>query len=167
MKTPLLRILASVRAVALTAFASFLVTTGATHAAPYQFAQFTEVTSNKPFSFTNNGGTSATMGVTNAAVLFNFTLQTGLSTASQAAFLNLTPGLSTFTPASSSAGSYNQAISNLEKLTLTSGMNGTGTNFLTVFFTGDLAGVLNALSATLAGQDSTRMVTFSSDFGTF
>jgi len=142
-------------------------------ASPYQFAQFNIVNANEPFTFTNNGGTSATIGALNVPVTFNFTAATGLSTANRAAFLSVSPvgGSSTVQPAVTAGSLVDQPISLTDRLTLTSGMNGTGTNFLTMTFTGDITGLLGGPGASLLGADNNpsapRIVTYTSDFGTF
>ena len=149
-----------------------IVTVAATSsalAAPAAFADFTLVTADQPFHFTNNGGTGANIQVSNAAVLFDFTTESGLPTGDHAGFLNITPvgGVSTFTPASGGT-TIVQPIDQAEQLTLTSGTNGTGTNYLTLLFSGRLSGTGGAASANLSGSDGTSdTVTYTSDFGTF
>src|SRR5689334_12342584 len=122
-----------------TAVFALVFTAALADAAPYEFAQFNITNANQPFSFTNNGGTSATLSMVNVATTFNFTTQTGLSTADHAAFINLASvaGPSSTQPAATAGALVSQPINNLERLTITSGANSTGTNYLTLFFTGD------------------------------
>lgn len=141
-------------------------------ATPYQFAQFSSPNGGKPFTFTNNGGASADIGAVNVPVTFNFTAATGLSTADRAAFLNISPvTISSNQPAVAAGPLVDQPINLTDRLTLTSGMNGTGTNFLTMIFTGDITGFLGGPGGSLLGADNNasnpRVVTYTSDFGTF
>lgn len=141
-------------------------------ATPFQFAQFNSPNGGKSFTFTNNGGTSANIGAVNVPVTFNFTAATGLSTADRAAFLNINPvTLSSTQPAVAAGALVDQPLNLTDRLTLTSGMNGTGTNFLTMIFTGDITGFLGGPGGSLLGADNNagnpRIVTYTSDFGTF
>src|SRR4051812_7698390 len=132
----------------------FIATTS--QAAPYEFANFNLLNANQPFSFTNFGGGAGDISVINAAVTFNFTQQTGLSTADHNAFLNIapvsTPGL--FPPAFVGPTTVDQPMVTLGRLTITSGAGGTGTNYLTMIFTGDIVGILNSNTSSFVGSDS-------------
>ena len=141
--------------------------------AAYEFATFHPVTASGPFALTNNGGTSLTIGAANVPVTFNWAAATGLSTADHGAYLSIGPIVppSSTQPASVAGPFVTQPVNDLEKLTLTSGVNGTGQNLLTLFFTGDISGLLGGSSASLVGADdsltSPRIVAYTSDFGTF
>jgi hypothetical protein len=145
---------------------------GRVEAAPFQFAQFHSPSLTQAFSFTNNT-TSASIDALNVPVIFNFTAGTGLSTADHPAFLNISPvGTSSTTlPAITAASLVDQPLNNMDKLTLTSGMNGTGSDYLTMTFTGDIAGFLGGPVASLLGADNNpsnlKVVNYMSDFGTF
>jgi hypothetical protein len=149
-----------------------LLARGRAEAAPYQFAQFHIPSNGQPFNFTNNGGTSASIDAVNVPVIFNFTAATGLSTADHAAFLNISPVTqSSNMPAITAASLVDQPLNLTNTLTLTSGMNGTGTDYLTMTFTGDITGFLGGPVASLLGADNNasnpRVVTYMSDFGHF
>lgn len=140
------------------------------HAA-YEFANFNLLNANQPFTFTNNT-TSGTISVVNAPVTFNFTQQTGLSTADNAAFLNIAPlgPASALVPAMVSGNLIDQPINIPERLTITSGPNGTGVDYLTMQFTGDIVGLNFTHSADLTGDTGNPAIPtifFTSDFGTF
>jgi hypothetical protein len=154
-----------------TAAVALFVTAAVSDAAPYEFGQFNIVNANQPFSFTNSGGISAAVNMVNVPTTFNFTVQTGLSTADHAAFLNLAPvGGPSITPAATAGSLVSQPIG-MERLTITSGADGTGTNYLTLLFTGDITGLLGASNLDFTGDDNNpnaiRIVTYTSDFGTF
>jgi hypothetical protein len=130
---------------------------------PFGFANFDLTNANQPFSFTNNGGTSGTISAS-AQVNFNFTQQTGLSTANHAATLTITG--STFTPAQTVIGIVDQPISNISTLTLTD--NVTHQNLLTMTFTGQLVGSAGGASAEVIGSDTAgAVVQYKSDFLAF
>jgi hypothetical protein len=158
--------------VASLALAALMLAAPGVHAAPYTFATFNVPTDGQPFSFTNNADGTATIKDTNTPVTFNFTAPTGLGTQDRSAFLNIEPvgSVSAVGPASLGVVSLDQEINLLNKLTLTSGTNGTGTNFLTLFFTGDLLGIATGSSGNVIGSEGGgffRFVIYSSDFGTF
>jgi len=160
-----------VAGLALAALTPFLA--GTADAAPYTFATFNVPTDGSPFSFTNNGGTSGTISSINVPVTFNFTSGTGLGNQDRAGFLNISPVVppSTTQPALVAGSLVDQPINQLEKLTISSGAGGAGSNFLTLFFTGDITGFLGGNSAALSGSDNNpsnpRIVAYTSDFGTF
>ena len=141
----------------------FLAFAGAARGAPYNFAVFTDLSGTRPFSFTNNGGVSATISTGSIPVTFDFTTPTGLSTAPRAATLTLT-GSSTL-PASNPGGNVDQPITSA---TLSITENGTGKNLLSMTFTGILAGIASGPNAQLSGADTnSQTVTFTSDYLTF
>jgi hypothetical protein len=151
-----------------------LLPQGRVEAAAIQFAQFRMLTpgTGNEFTFTNNGGTSGSIDALNVPVIFNFTAATGLSTVGRPGFLNIAPVTqSTNMPAITAATLVDQPLNLTNTLTLTSGMNGTGANFLTMVFTGDITGFLGGPVATVLGADNnpsnTKIVTYTSDFGTF
>jgi MYXO-CTERM domain-containing protein len=141
---------------------------GVASAATYNFATFNETLANGPFSFTNNGGTSASISAS-APVTFNFTAGTGLSTADHNATLTISTsgGPSTVTPATTlSNGLVDQPIGNITTLSLIE--VGTGKNLLTVNFVGELVGRPGIPSAQISGTDSPGGVaSFTSDFLNF
>jgi len=145
----------------------------ALQAAPFEFADVNLVNANLPFSFTNNGGTSGTLSMVSAPVTFNFTTQSGLSTADHQATMTLQiinafpPGTpSTFTPATAFGPVLDQPIPNLMTLSITE--VGTGLNLLSMNFTGDLIGRANTPNGSLSGADNTgQAVLFTSSFGSF
>jgi hypothetical protein len=149
--------------------ALLLALPGLSQAAPFEFANFNLLNANQPFSFTNNGGTSGTISAVSAPMTFNFTTQSGLSTADHQATLTITsgPGVpSTFVPATSLGALVDQPITTLTTLTITE--NGTGLNLLTMIFNGDIVGRSGGPNADLSGADSTgQIVLFSSAFGLF
>jgi hypothetical protein len=135
--------------------------------AAYNFADFTELTGTRPFSFTNNGGTSGTISATSVPVTFNFTTPTGLPTTDRPATLTISTagGPSTTTPATSGTND-DQPINILTTLTITE--NSTGNKLLGMSFTGDILGKSSSPSAQLSGADTTgQTVTFTSDFLNF
>jgi len=139
---------------------------------PYQFAQFHAPIGGQPFAFTNNGVGSASIGVVNAPVVFNFTAATGLSTADHAAFLNISPTTVSSNETAFTAGVLvDQPLNLVDKLTITSGMNGTGIDYLTMTFTGDITGFLSGPVASILGADNNpanpRVVSYTTDFGFF
>jgi hypothetical protein len=145
-----------------------LLPQGRVEAASIQFGQF-RTPGNGNLTFTNNAGTSASIDALNVPVIFNFTAATGLSTAGRPAFLNISPvTVSTNQPAIVAGTLVDQPLNLIDKLTLTSGTNGTGSNFLTMMFTGDITGVLGGPVASLLGADNnpsnTRIVSYTSDF---
>jgi hypothetical protein len=150
-----------------------LLARGRVEAAPYQFGQFHIPSLGQPLSYTNNGGTSARIDALNVPVIFNFTATTTLSTADHPAFLNISPvAASSSNQAAITAGPLvDQPLNLASKLTLTSGMNGTGVDYLTMTFTGDITGFLGGPVASLLGADNNpsnpRVVTYTSDFGHF
>src|SRR5438046_1805939 len=60
-------------------------------ATPIEFGNFHLINASQPLSFTNNGGISATLQALNVPVVFNFTVQSGLSTVDRAATLTINP----------------------------------------------------------------------------
>lgn len=136
------------------------------HATVFNFATFNEVSGTKPFTFLNNGGTSASISYNSGVpVSFNFTTPTGLSTADRAATLTINTN-SSFTPAVSSGALLDEAISPAVTLHLTE--NATGKNLLTLTFTGDLEGPAGGVNAQITGADTnSRTVAFTSDYLTF
>ena len=136
-------------------------------AVPIEFANVNLVDANQPLRFTNNGGISGTLSALNVSVTFNFTSQSGLSTADHAGTLTLNAlSTPTLTPASAAGGLLNQPISSPITLSITE--NGTGKNLLTMSFTGDVVGTLGGPNASLSGAQVTgQTVVFTSDFGSF
>ena len=132
----------------------------------YNFATFNEVSGTKPFTYLNNGGTSASLSYNaSVPVSFNFTGPTGLSTADRAATLTITTNNS-FTPAATIGSLIDQAVSPAVTLHITE--NGTGKNLLSMTFTGDLEGPAGGVNAQITGADTNaKTVTFTSDFMTF
>jgi hypothetical protein len=141
--------------------------TGVARGAAYNFADFTDLSGTRPFSFTNNS-TSATIATSvgtssSIPVTFDFTTPTGLSTAPRAAMLTITG--STSTPASNPGGNVDQPITTA---TLSITENSTGKNLLSMTFTGILAGIASSPNAQLSGADTnSQTVTFTSDYLTF
>ena len=147
---------------------SLFVAASAAQAAPYEFANFNLTNANQPFAFTNFGGGAGDVRVLDAVVTFNFTQQTGLSTVDHSAFLNLapvsSPGL--FPAAIVGPTTVDQPMATVARLTITSGAGGTGTNYLTMIFNGDIVGLLNSNTSSFVGSDSIgKVVSFTSDFG--
>lgn len=136
----------------------------AAQATPFEFANFRLLNADQPFSFTNNGGTSASIIAVDVPVIFDFTSQSGLSTADHPALLSISNA--TTTPASSLGSILDQPISNATTLTIID--SGTGMNLLTMVFTGDIIGPSSGPNASLLGAESTgQTVTFSSSFASF
>ena len=152
--------------ITLAALAALTLCSTALQAAPTQFATFNLVTTNQPFTFTNNGGTSGNISAVNVPVLFDFTIGTGLPTGDHATLNLSTPGgPSTFTPASGGSTDV-QPISNPTTLRILE--DGTGKNLLTLLFTGNITGTDGGTTASLSGTDASgNLVAFTSDFGTF
>jgi MYXO-CTERM domain-containing protein len=140
-----------------------LVMGGTAPAATYNFATFNETSGARPFSFTNNGGISASISAS-TPVTFNFTAPTGLSTADHNAILTISgPAITTHTTMSN--GIFDQPINNIQTLSLIE--VGTGKNLLTMNFVGELVGPPGP-NAQLSGTDSPGGVaSFTSDFLTF
>ena len=137
---------------------------GAASAATYNFATFNGTSGTRPFSFTNNGGTSASIS-TSTPVTFNFTTPTGLSTADHNATLTISGPAITTPGTTLSNGLLDQPIGNLQTLSLIE--VGTGKNLLTMNFVGELVGRPGP-SAQLSGTDAPGgAVSFTSDFLTF
>jgi hypothetical protein len=134
------------------------------------FAGFSVPSGQPSFSFTDNVVTG-TISAVDIPVAFRFTTATGLDTTDHAAFLSIS-GVNGFSTATPTAGAtvLDQPIDQLEKLTITSGTGGTGTNFLTMLFTGDLTGVSGGNQGDLSDSDNAlvpRTVSYTSDFGKF
>jgi len=135
----------------------------ATRGAAYNFATFNETAGSRPFSFTNNVVSGTISYTSSVPVYFDFTAPTGLSTADRLA--TLTISTTTLTPAATNGGILDQPFSTTGTLAITE--NGTGKNLLTMTFTGDLIGTANTPDAQLSGSDSTKVVSFTSDYLTF
>lgn len=142
---------------------SVLASTAA-QATPMEIASFHLLNANQPLSFTNNGGTSGTLQALNVPVIFNFTVQSGLSTADRAAILTINPPGTppTFLPAVIGGSLLDQPIHPTNFSIIE---NGTGKNLLTMLSTnGDLVGLNGSSNASLSGAATS---VFSTDFGTF
>jgi hypothetical protein len=140
-------------------------------AAPYEFAQFSAPAGGQLFTLTDNT-TSENIAADNIPVIFNFTAATGLSTKGHPAFLNINPvTVSSTLPAVTAGSLVDQPLNLVDILTLRSGMNGTGVDYLTMTFTGDIVGLLGGPGAGVLGADNNpknlRIVTYTSDFGGF
>ena len=137
-------------------------------AVPIEFANFNLLNANQPLTFTNNDGASGTIAALGVPVTFNFTSQSGLSTADRAATLTLNAlGTTTTVPAIAlGAGHLDQPFGSTLILSIIE--NGTGNNLLTMSFTGDLVGRSGGPNGGLSGADVTgQVVSFTSDFGFF
>lgn len=146
------------------------------HAGQTTFAQFTQAGAGTPFMFTNNGGTSGTVGIQSAStqVDFNFTTATGLSTATHEATLTLTAVTNEAATSGTVFGTtyYNQAINggsggaSADVLTITD--NTTHQNLLTMSFTGTIVGQMGNSLASLTGNSDpaggSNVVMYSSDY---
>lgn len=145
-----------------------VISSSTAQAVPIQFANFNLVNASQPLTFTNNGGTSGTIAALSVPVTFNFTTQSGLSTADHAASLTLNLlGTTTATPATLLGGGFlDQPFGS--PLILSIIEDGTGKNLLTMNFTGDLLGRPGSPNASLSGAEQTgQVVGFTSDFGFF
>ncbi len=148
------------------------------HAAQTTFAQFTQTNAGAPFVYTNNttNGTVSIAGVS-TVVNFNFTTQSGLSTATHAATLTL---LAFSGPAahatSGTVGGFtydNQPIDGggnpaVDVLVITD--NATGKTLLSETFNGAILGIQGSDQATLAGNSDPavgNVVNYASDYLTF
>ena len=133
-------------AAALTTFAC-----AASHAtAAIIFATFNEPATSQGFTFSNNGGTSASISAS-TPIDFEFTAASGLPTTVHNATLTIS-GPATFTPASTFGPLLNQPLSSLDTLSIIE--IGTGTNLLTMTFTGNITGFAGGPSATISGADT-------------
>jgi hypothetical protein len=144
-----------------------VITGSAAQATPIEFADFHLLNANQSLSFTNNGGTSASITAASVPVIFDFTAQSGLSTADHNGILTIS-NTPTTTPASSFDGGLilDQPISVLTTLSIIE--NGTGKDLLTMSFTGNLVGESGSPDASLLGAESSgQIVAFSSSFATF
>ena len=151
-------------ATALAALAAMLLAPAAVQASPIELGSFHVLNATQPLSFTNNAGTSGTLTAINVPVIFNFTDQSGLSTADHSATLTINPAgtAPTTTPEIVNGSSLDQPINPLRFSIIE---NGTGKNLLSMSPTGgDLVGLSGAVDASLSG---THTAVFSSDFGTF
>lgn len=149
---------------ALAALAAVLLSAPGAQAAPIELGSFHVLNANQPLSFTNNAGTSGTLTATNVAVIFNYTVQSGLATTDHSATLTINPPgtLPTTTPETVSGNSLDQPIN---PLTFSIIENGTGKNLLSMSPAGsDLLGLNGTVDASLSGMHTG---VFSSDFGTF
>jgi hypothetical protein len=135
---------------------------GAASGAAYNFANFTDISGTRPFSFTNNGGASGIISTTSVPINFNFTAPTGLSTAGRPATLTISG--STLTPAVVVGTAIDQPITTS---TLSITENSTGKDLLSMTFTGAIIGASGGPNAQLAGADTSGTVTFTSDYLTF
>ena len=125
-------------------------------AASILFAQFAQ-TSTPDFHWTSNSSTGTFTASTN--VQFNFTAATGLPTTMHNATLTLSA--TTTAKAVASPPVVNQPINTVSTLTITE--IGTGTNLLTMAFTGNMVGILGSSNASLLGDtDSGNTVTYTS-----
>jgi hypothetical protein len=131
------------------------------HAALVEVANLHLLNATQPLSFANNGGVSATLTAVNVPVVFNYTTQSGLSTADRSATLTINPtGTAPTTTPDTPAGSLHDQPINPLRFSIIE--NGTGKNLLSMSPTrGDITGVNNTVNASLAG---TTTGVFSSDF---
>jgi PEP-CTERM motif-containing protein len=146
------------------ATATMLFVAVASQAAPIELGSFHLINANQQLTFTNNAGTSGSLSAISVPVIFNFTTQSGLSTADHSATLNINPVVTapTTTPAIVAGTLVDQPINPLRFSIIETS---TGKNLLTMTATGgDIVGNNGAVNATLNG---THTGVYSSDFGTF
>ncbi len=143
----------------------FLLANETAYADLSQFAQFTQVASDQPLSFTNNGGTSGSLAYNAASLVnFSFTTSSGLDTTVRTATLTLT-GNPTNVPASTLGGGFlDQPLTSVMMLKLTEVGGATpGANLLTVMFTGDIVG-RGPIGSINAADTTGQVISYTSDF---
>lgn len=154
--------------VAALALAGLMATAPRAQAAPVTFATFNQVnTSVNPLSFTNNTS-SGTLSYDSAVPInFNFTSQSGLSTVTHQAIVQIAGVTNQAATGGGALGALiNQQLTGPNIILITD--SATGKNLLTVSFTGAISGHQGANNAQFAGDQSIGdTVTFSSDFLTF
>jgi hypothetical protein len=146
------------------ALAATVLAAAAAQAAPIELGSFHLLNASQSLSFTNNGGVSASLSAISVPVIFNFTTQSGLSTADHSALLTINPvgTLPTTVPAVAAGSLLDQPINPLRFSIIETG---TGKNLLSMSSTGgDITGLSGAVNADLSG---THTAVYSSDFGTF
>lgn len=130
-------------------------------AAPIELGNFHLLNANQPLSFTNNGGTSATLQALSVPVVFNFTTQSGLSTVDRPATLTINPPPDVL-PAIVAGSLLDQPI---HPTMLSLIENSTGKNLLSMLATnGELVGISGAQNASVSGASTS---VFTSDYATF
>jgi PEP-CTERM motif len=130
-------------------------------ATPIELGNFHLLNATQPLSFTNNGGTSATLQALSVPVVFNFTAQSGLSTVDRTATLTINPPPS-FLPAIVAGSLLDQPVHPTNFSIIE---NATGKILLSMLATnGELVGISGAQNASVSGASTS---VFSSDYATF
>ncbi len=146
------------------AIVACFATGAAAQAAMIGFANFHLLNATQPLSFTNNGGTSATLQALNVPIVFNYTSQSGLPTIDRAATLVINPAgtANTTIPATAAGILLDQPVQPVRFSIIE---NGTGKNLLSMLPTNsDLVGISGQGNASLSASSAG---VFSSDYATF
>jgi PEP-CTERM motif len=144
------------------ALAAVLAVAAPAQAAPVEFAKFVFGTGSD-FSFTNNGGTSGSLGNGTNTVSFSFTDPAGNTTSTFTASVAFTG--TTTTPAGTVGSTVDQPINapSTIKFTEIGGLN-PGANLLSVTYTGDLLGQNGTPNIALQSSSNINTLVYSSDF---
>jgi len=142
--------------------AAALIAAAPAHAAPFQFASF-QSTNGNPFTWTNNGGTSGTLGVISSPtpITFNFLAGTNISNFDRAAHMSIT---ATSTVPSTGGTFPDQPINNGGTFSIIE--DSTGKNLLSgVFSAADLSGHVGGPNADVSSSTQVGYtITFTSDY---
>jgi len=139
---------------------------GSAHAAAVSFAKFAFQTGT-PFTFTNNGGTSATLGSGTNTVTFSFTDVNGNAT--QTFNATVVFAGSTTAPAGSSGSTLDQPLNGspttdtIKFTDIDPGPNN-GKTLLMVTYTGDLLAQSGTQNASIQSSSNINTLIYSSDF---